>query len=153
MYSHYTAVIPARNLSWAALRRLLGLTAQYGELLKRALDAETLPVVYLGGSLYFPWFTLRGTADEVDAYTLLVEELYLLAEYSQGFPHRKGHIRANGFAMRQMLADLGFSHSELIWLKPVLLRNFGWRRIFCCRTTPLSHTTTDNHPCFFEQSE
>ncbi len=153
MRSHYTVVIPARNLSWAALRRLLGLTAQYGELLKRALDAETLPVVYLGGSLYFPWFTLRGTIDEVDAYTLLAEELYLLAEQPCGFPYRKSRIRANGFAMRQLLADFGFSHSELIWLKPVLLRNFGWRRIFYRYATSINRPTADNHPCFFEQSE
>lgn len=60
--------IPDTGFAPEAKENLKKIVASKKTILKKALGADTLPIVEKDGKIAFPWFTLHGLEGEADAY-------------------------------------------------------------------------------------
>lgn len=120
-HSHYAVSIPARRLNDQQFYQLLRVIAENSALLKTAFGADTLPVVWLGRDLWFPWFTFTGTSGEEVMYQRLISQLCRRADQ---IPRRKGPAVVTRLAMWRFLAELGFTEAREQMLFKFLFENF-----------------------------
>lgn len=110
------------------LRRII---ASKAPLLKKALETESLDLVFTDNAIRFQWFTLHGIDDEADAYNRLVTAMCKMAKEQKRVVAKERATDNEKFAMRLFLIRLGFIGDEYKTARRILLRNLtgnsSWR--------------------------
>lgn len=110
------------------LRRII---ASKAPLLKKALETDSLEIVFTEDALCFQWFTLHGIDGEADAYNRLVTAMCKMAKEQKRVIAKECATDNEKFAMRLFLIRLGFTGDEYKTARRILLRNLtgnsSWR--------------------------
>ena len=110
------------------LRRII---ASKAPLLKKALETDSLEIVFTEDALCFQWFTLHGIDGESDAYNRLVTAMCKMAKEQKRVVAEECVADNEKFAMRLFLIRLGFIGDEYKTARRILLRNLtgnsSWR--------------------------
>ena len=110
------------------LRRII---ASKAPLLKKALETDSLEIVFTEDTLRFQWFTLHGIDGEADAYNRLVTAMCKMAKEQKRVIAKECATDNEKFAMRLFLIRLGFIGDEYKTARRILLRNLtgnsSWR--------------------------
>lgn len=110
------------------LRRII---ASKAPLLKKALETDSLDLVFTDNAIRFQWFTLHGIDGEADAYNRLVTAICKMAKEQKRVVAKECATDNEKFAMRLFLIRLGFIGDEYKTARRILLRNLtgnsSWR--------------------------
>lgn len=110
------------------LRRII---ASKAPLLKKALETDSLEIVFTDNAIRFQWFTLHGIDGEADAYNRLVTAMCKMAKGQKRVVAKECAADNEKFAMRLFLIRLGFIGDEYKTARRILLRNLtgnsSWR--------------------------
>ena len=110
------------------LRRII---ASKAPLLKKALETDSLEIVFTDNAIRFQWFTLHGIDGEADAYNRLVTAMCKMAKEQKRVVAKECATDNEKFAMRLFLSRLGFIGDEYKTARRILLRNLtgnsSWR--------------------------
>lgn len=110
------------------LRRII---ASKAPLLKKALETDSLDLIFTDNAIRFQWFTLHGIDGEADAYNRLVTAICKMAKEQKRVVAKECATNNEKFAMRLFLIRLGFIGDEYKTARRILLRNLtgnsSWR--------------------------
>lgn len=120
-----TIEMPKAGFTDIALDNLHKIVASKATLLKKALDAASLPIIDTGDSLRFPWFTLKGIEGEADAYSRLVAAICQMAKERKRVTAKECGTENDKFHMRLFLVQLGFIGDEYKVARKILLKNLS----------------------------
>ena len=118
-----TVMIPKETLSEGAMANLERLVESKGNLIRKALGVEQLPILVTDETVSFPWFPGEPTADEVKAYTHLVTALCEMARNQKRITAKEKETDNEKYAFRCFLLRLGFIGAEFKAERKILLRN------------------------------
>lgn len=118
-----TVTIPKETLSEGAMANLERLVESKGNLIRKALSVEQLPILVTDETVSFPWFPGEPTADEVKAYTHLVTALCEMARNQKRITAKEKETDNEKYAFRCFLLRLGFIGAEFKAERKILLRN------------------------------
>ena len=116
--------IPADSLSPAARNNLQLIVKAKGELIKKAVSADELPILYGQGEINFPWFNEAATPEESHAFMELISKLCDYAKTQKRVTASPKEVENEKYAFRCFLLRLGFIGDEYKTDRKVLLRNF-----------------------------
>ncbi len=118
-----TVTIPKETLSDGAIANLERLIESKGNLIRKALGVEQLPILITDEAVGFPWFPGEPTAVEVKAYTHLVTALCDMARNQKRITAKEKETDNEKYAFRCFLLRLGFIGAEFKTERKILLRN------------------------------
>ncbi len=121
--SKMTVEIPLRLVDEATLANLDRIIEGKGNLIRKAIGADSLAYEVTDGKVLFPWFTLSGDADEVLAYTQLISKLVEQARTAKRVTMKEKKVENEKYAFRCFLLRLGFIGNEYKAARRVLLKN------------------------------
>ena len=130
--THLDVSIPETALSEAALQNLQALVEAKGNLLKKALNADELPILKLQGAIHFPWFKVDSTGEEALAYTRLIEKMVEMAKNAKRVTAKEKETDNEKYAFRCFLLRLGFIGDEYKKDRKILLKNLSGSSAFRC---------------------
>ena len=123
--------LPRESLSEAALANLDRIIEAKGNLLRKALGADSLSYELTEDKVRFPWFHLTGDSDEATAYMQLIGALAEMARNSKRITAKEKDVANEKYAFRCFLLRLGFIGKEYKATRKILLRNLegnsSWR--------------------------
>lgn len=123
--------VPRDGFTPEAEENLRRIIASKAPLLKKALETDSLEIVFTEDALCFQWFTLHGIDGESDAYNRLVTAMCKMAKEQKRVVAKECATDNEKFAMRLFLIRLGFIGDEYKTARRILLRNLtgnsSWR--------------------------
>ena len=126
-----TVEIPLRLVDEATLANLDRIIEGKGNLIRKAIGADSLAYEVTDGKVLFPWFTLSGDADETLAYTQFISKLVEQARTAKRVTMKEKTVENEKYAFRCFLLWLGFIGDEYKAARRVMLRNLegnsAWR--------------------------
>ena len=128
--AHLDISIPGSELSDTALQNLQAIVDSKAGLLKKALDAEELPILKLQGEIHFPWFKLGSSPEESHAYMRLIEKLVGMAKNAKRVTAKEKETDNEKYAFRCFLLRLGFIGDEYKQDRKILLKNLSGSSAF-----------------------
>lgn len=129
-YDGLTIQMPADSFTPEALNNLHSLIAAKGQLIRKALGVDLLPVQVEADTISFPWFSGEATAEEVKAYTHLITALCDMARKQKRIIAREKDTDNDKYAFRCFLLRLGFIGAEYKEERKILLRNLAGNGAF-----------------------
>ena len=127
-----TVEIPLRLVDEATLANLDQIIEGKGNLIRKAIGAESLAYEVADSKVLFPWFTLSGDADEALAYTQLISKLVEQARTTKRVTMKEKNVKNEKYAFRCFLLRLGFIGDGYKAARRVLLKNLtgngAWKR-------------------------
>lgn len=127
-----TVEIPLRLVDEATLANLDRIIEGKGNMIRKAVGADSLAYEVTDGKVLFPWFTLSGDADEALAYTQLISKLVEQARTAKRVTMKEKKVENEKYAFRCFLLRLGFIGDEYKAARRVLLKNLtgngAWKR-------------------------
>ena len=118
-----TVEIPLRLVDEATLANLDRIIEGKGNLIRKAIGADSLAYEVTDGKVLFPWFTLSGDADETLAYTQLISKLVEQARTAKRVTMKEKKVENEKYAFRCFLLRLGFIGEEYKEARKILLKN------------------------------
>lgn len=115
-----TVSMPRDKVSIENLTKIL---ETKGELIKKALGIDDLPITVDDEKVSFPWFTVQPNADEVKAYTHFISELCKMSKEQKRINTREKAVENEKYAFRCFLLRLGFIGAEYKAERKLLLKN------------------------------
>ena len=115
--------LPASMFTEASLANLKAIIDSKGNLIKKALGAEELPINRLGDRYDFPWFKPYSNPQEVQAYMHFVTALCEMARTQKRITAKEKEVDNEKYAFRCFLLRLGFIGEEFKAERKILLRN------------------------------
>lgn len=115
--------IPDTGFAPEAKENLKKIVASKKTILKKALGADTLPIVEKDGKIAFPWFTLHGLEGEADAYNRLIAAICKMAKEQKRVTATEKPVENDKYTMRLFLIRLGFIGNEFKVARKILLHN------------------------------
>lgn len=122
--------IPMADFTEASLQNLFDLVESKGNLIKKALGVDDLPINLIGERLDFPWFKTDSTPDEIKTYMELVTALCNMAKNQKRINAKEKEVENEKYAFRCFLLRLGFIGSEYKTARKILLRNLSGSSAF-----------------------
>lgn len=123
--------VPRDGFTPEAEENLRRIIASKAPLLKKALETDSLDLVFTDNAIRFQWFTLHGIDGETDAYNRLVTAMCKMAKGQKRVVAKECAADNEKFAMRLFLIRLGFIGDEYKTARRILLRNLtgnsSWR--------------------------
>ena len=123
--------VPRDGFTPEAEENLRRIIASKAPLLKKALETDSLDLVFTDNAIRFQWFTLHGIDGEADAYNRLVTAICKMAKEQKRVVAKECVADNEKFAMRLFLIRLGFIGDEYKTARRILLRNLtgnsSWR--------------------------
>lgn len=113
--------LPIDSFTEIAFANLERLIASKGELIKKALGIENLPIEKVEDKVYFPWFPFESTADEVKAYVHFISSICKMSKSQTRITTSKKEVFNEKYAFRCFLLRLGFIGSEYKTERKILL--------------------------------
>lgn len=122
--------LPAEGFTEAAKENLLRILSAKGELIRKALGVESLPVEFTDSWVLFPWFNLTVDPDDFQAYSHFITALAELAKHLKRTNVKEKETDNEKYAFRCFLLRLGFIGSEYKAERKILLRNLSGSSAF-----------------------
>lgn len=116
-------IMPRDMFSEDAIENLKCLIQAKGELIKKALDADSLPLVIEDERISFPWFPANLDSDETQAYANFISAICEIAIKQKRVSTRAKEIVNEKYAFRCFLLRLGFIGDEFKKQRKILLKN------------------------------
>ena len=118
-----TIQLPASQFNEATLANLEALVAAKGNLIKKALKADELPIEKTDEYISFPWFRPFADPQEMEAYTHFLTALCEMARTQKRITAKEKEVENEKYAFRCFLLRLGFIGEEFKRERKILLRN------------------------------
>ena len=115
--------MPRSLFSDSALENLKALVAAKGNLIKKALGTEELPIEVTDTKVSFPWFVGTPTPEELKAYDTFICKLCEMARNAKRVNAKEKDTDNEKYAFRCFLLRLGFIGAEFKTERKILLRN------------------------------
>lgn len=105
------------------MENLKALVAAKGNLIKKALGTEELPIEVKDAKVSFPWFMGTPTPEELKAYDTFICKLCEMARNQKRVSAKEKEVDNEKYAFRCFLLRLGFIGAEFKTERKILLRN------------------------------
>lgn len=115
--------MPRSLFTDANLENLKALIAAKGNLIKKALGTDELPLEITDTKVSFPWFPGIPTPDEMKAYDTFICKLCEMARNAKRVVAKEKETDNDKYAFRCFLLRLGFIGAEYKSERKILLRN------------------------------
>jgi len=115
--------IPMSDFTETSLQNIFDLVESKGNLIKKALGVDNLPINLMDDRLDFPWFKSESTPEELHAYMEFVTALCNMAKKQKRITAKEKEVANEKYAFRCFLLRLGFIGTEYKEIRKVLLRN------------------------------
>jgi len=135
-----TVAIPRAKAEVGNLTKLL---EAKGNLIKKALGIDALPVEVTEDSVSFPWFSEVLNADEAKAYTHFISALCKMSIEQKRITATEKPVDNEKYAFRCFLLRLGFIGADYKSARKILLRNLTGSGAF---KSGAKHTTENLQP-------
>ena len=112
------------------LENLKSLIAAKGNLIKKALGVNNLPLEITDTKVSFPWFAATPTPDEMNAYNAFICKLCEMARNQKRVNATEKPIDNEKYAFRCFLLRLGFIGAEYKTARKILLKNLSGSSAF-----------------------
>lgn len=122
--------IPMSEFSETSLQNLYNLVESKGNLIKKAVGAESLDIIEIDGRLDFAWFKKDITPEELHAYMQFVTALCNMAKTQQRINAKEKEYENEKYAFRCFLLRLNFIGDEYKAARKILTRNFSGSSAF-----------------------
>ena len=122
--------LPEETLPDVARANLDRIIESKGNLLRKALGADTLIYEITDGKIRFPWFHISGSPEEVTAYTQLITALAEMAKNSKRITAKERPVDNEKYAFRCFLLRLGFIGDAYKASRKILLKNLDGNSAF-----------------------
>lgn len=106
-----------------ALENLKALVAAKGNLIKKSLGTDGLPIEVTDTKVSFPWFVGMPTPEEMKAYDSFICKLCEMARNAKRVNAKETDTDNEKYAFRCFLLRLGFIGAEFKTERKILLRN------------------------------
>ena len=115
--------IPKDSLSDEALEKLTKLVEAKGNLIKKALNVDALPIEVNDERISFPWFSKLPKPDEIKSYSQFLTKLCEMAKTQKRITVKEKEVDNEKYAFRCFLLRLGFIGEEYKAHRKILLQN------------------------------
>ena len=115
--------MPRSLFTDSGLENLKALIAAKGNLIKKALGTDDLPLEITDTKVSFPWFPGIPTPDEMKAYDTFICKLCEMARNQKRVVAKEKETDNDKYAFRCFLLRLGFIGAEYKSERKILLRN------------------------------
>ena len=115
--------MPKSLFTDSSLENLKALIAAKGNLIKKALGVDDLPIEVTDEKVSFPWFPVTPTPDEMNAYDTFICKLCEMARNAKRVVAKEKETDNDKYAFRCFLLRLGFIGAEFKTERKILLRN------------------------------
>ena len=115
--------MPRSLFTDSGLENLKALIAAKGNLIKKALGTDDLPLEITDTKVSFPWFPGIPTPDEMKAYDTFICKLCEMARNQKRVVEKEKETDNDKYAFRCFLLRLGFIGAEYKTERKILLRN------------------------------
>ncbi len=115
--------MPRSLFTDSALENLKALVAAKGNLIKKALGTDELPIEVTETKVSFPWFMGTPTPEELKAYDTFICKLCEMARNAKRVNAKETDTDNEKYAFRCFLLRLGFIGAEFKTERKILLRN------------------------------
>ena len=105
------------------LQNLNAIILAKGDLIKKALGVDDLPVEVDEHKVYFPWFNGQPSPEELKAYDTFICKLCEMARNLKRVTAKEKEVENAKYAFRCFLLRLGFIGDEYKTERKILLRN------------------------------
>lgn len=122
--------LPARDLTETQINNLKTLLNTKGQLIRKALNVDSLPIEVIDGRLDFPWFSSACTPAEMQTYMKFITALADMAKTQKRVNATDRTIENEKYAFRCFLLRLGFIGNEYKEDRKILLRNLSGSTAF-----------------------
>lgn len=122
--------MPKHLFTDGSLENLKALIAAKGNLIKKALGVNDLPLKITDTKVSFPWFQATPTPDEMNAYDTFICKLCEMARNQKRVNAAEKPIDNEKYAFRCFLLRLGFIGAEYKTARKILLRNLAGSSAF-----------------------
>ncbi|MDD5913069.1 MAG: virulence protein [Oscillospiraceae bacterium] len=112
------------------LENLKALIAAKGNLIKKALGVDDLPIEATDEKVSFPWFPAVPTPEELKAYDTFICKLCEMARNAKRVVAKEKETDNDKYAFRCFLLRLGFIGAEFKTERKILLRNLAGSSAF-----------------------
>lgn len=117
--------LPVSLFSQQNLENLQNLLISKGDLIRKALEVDALPVEVQENQILFPWFDRQLSEEETKAYTHFVASLCALARNQHKIACKQKPTVNEKYTFRCFLLRLGFIGPEYKDERKILLRNLS----------------------------
>lgn len=115
--------MPRSLFTDSGLENLKALISAKGNLIKKALGTDDLPLEITDTKVSFPWFSGIPTPDEMKAYDTFICKLCEMARNAKRVVAKEKETDNDKYAFRCFLLRLGFIGAEYKSERKILLRN------------------------------
>ena len=115
--------MPRSLFTDGSLENLKAIVAAKGNLIKKALGTEELPIEVTDTKVSFPWFVGTPTPEELKAYDTFICKLCEMARNAKRVNAKEKDTDNEKYAFRCFLLRLGFIGAEFKTERKILLRN------------------------------
>ena len=122
--------MPRSLFTDSALENLKALVSAKGNLIKKALGTDELPVDVTDTKVSFPWFVDTPTPEELKAYDTFICKLCEMARNAKRVNAKEKDTDNEKYAFRCFLLRLGFIGAEFKAERKILLRNLAGSSAF-----------------------
>ncbi|MBV1758020.1 MAG: virulence protein [Dethiosulfatibacter sp.] len=122
--------IPKSTLSDDDLEKLTKLVEAKGNLIKKALNVDALPIEADEERISFPWFPKLPNPDEIKAYSQFITKLCEMAKTQKRITVKEKEVDNEKYAFRCFLLRLGFIGEEFKTPRKILLQNLSGSSAF-----------------------
>ena len=122
--------IPKDSLSDEDLEKLAKLLDAKGNLIKKALNVDTLPIESDEERISFPWFSKLLNPHEIKAYSQFITKLCEMAKTQKRITVKEKDVDNEKYAFRCFLLRLGFIGEEFKTHRKILLQNLSGSSAF-----------------------
>jgi hypothetical protein len=122
--------IPKDSLSDDDLEKLSKLLVAKGNLIKKALNVDALPIESDEERISFPWFSKLPNPDEIKAYSQFITKLCEMAKTQKRITVKEKDVDNEKYAFRCFLLRLGFIGEEFKTHRKILLQNLSGSSAF-----------------------
>jgi len=122
--------IPKDALSDEDLEKLAKLLDAKGNLIRKALDVEALPIKADEERISFPWFSKLPNPDEIKAYSQFITKLCEMAKTQKRITIKEKEVDNEKYAFRCFLLRLGFIGEEFKTHRKILLQHLSGSSAF-----------------------
>lgn len=110
-------------LEYVKVDNLTNLLDAKGDLIKKALGAEELPIEITEDAITFPWFETLPDVDTAKTYTLFISKLCEMSKKQKRINNTENNVENEKYAFRCFLLRLGFIGAEYKADRKILLKN------------------------------
>lgn len=121
--------LPRKRFSDEAIENLKALIAAKGQLMRRAFQAEDLPLTITEDQITFPWFRMED-ADEATAYTTFVQAIGEMAINQKRISPKEKEIVNEKYEFRCFLLRLGMIGDDTKKIRKILMKNLSGSAAF-----------------------